>query len=95
MSETSEITLKEYEITPEIDRAITFFNYCFPQFRIFTAFSLNKNCLIARSSDNKVDYNVSLIPNTLDEMYELNASVRRIYRRGLKTHLRNISQDRV
>ncbi len=81
----------EIIITPEIDRAILFFNYCFPRMRIKTGFSINKNTLIAISNNNQVDYNLTALPNTLDEIIALNNSIRRLYKRGLKEHLKNVA----
>ena len=81
----------EIIITPEIDRAILFFNYCFPKMRIKTAFSINKNALIAISNNDSVDYNLTTLPNTLDEIIALNNSIRRLYKRGLKEHLKEVA----
>ena len=81
----------EVIITPEIDRAILLFNYCFPKLRIKTGFSLNKNALIAVSNNDPIDYDVSQLPNTLDEIIALNNSIRRLYKKGLKAHLKEVA----
>ncbi len=44
--------------TPEIHRAIIFFNWCFPEYGIQTVYNMRLQSFYAYSSSNNVDFNI-------------------------------------